>query len=394
MLAGVALAPWAANAQFAETPAFILGVTSPVAVAVGDLNSDGKPDLAVAVRTPGTNRAADRQNDRVDIFYQKAGIYAPPADTSRPVAYVTGLQVGDFDGDGTNDMAVLSYCSPLHIYIGSERLEKDHATGKDPNYARSGPLACRLNSKGRRDFLCAAVWLKWFGGDIFSDGYFHGPRLNDNINSQPADLNMDGVTDVILTPQDRKTIRLYYGPFMVQKVFAQDVSQYVELHTPLPFGRDVVIGDFNGDGRPDIAAFASARIPADRKIFMFYQNAPIGFYSNAAPSAVIAGIGGWMAAADVNRDGLDDLLVSDVGRDGIYLFRQKKGKPFAASVQEADQVVKTGARDVKFVVADINDDGNPDLIVTVADNVKGFLNLGKKAVTSTPSGEHSNDQHP
>ncbi|MDD5676544.1 MAG: FG-GAP-like repeat-containing protein [Kiritimatiellae bacterium] len=370
----------AANAQFTEAPAFLLGVTSPVAVAVGDLNSDGKPDLAISVRTPGANGAADRKNDRVDIFYQKAGTYAPPADTSRPVAYVTGIQIGDFDGDGTNDMAVLSSCSPLHIFVGGERIEKDHATGKDPNFARGGPIACRLNSKGLCDFLCGAVWFKWFGGDNFSrvSGYFHGPRLNDNIASQPADLNMDGVTDVILTPQDRKTIRLYYGPFMVQNVFAQDMSQYVELPTPLPFGRGLAVGDFNGDGRPDIAASSAAgQDPAGRKIFMFYQNAPIGFSSNATPSAVMEGICGWMAVVDVNRDGLDDLLVSDAGRDGIYLFLQKKGKPFAASVNEADQVVKTGGRDVKFVVADINGDGYPDLIVTMADNVKGFLNLGK-----------------
>ncbi|MDD5678718.1 MAG: VCBS repeat-containing protein [Kiritimatiellae bacterium] len=386
------LMPWMALAQFAETPAFVLGgVTAPVCVAAGDLNGDGKPDLAISVRTPGVDWADARKNDRVDVFFQKAGTYAPPADKQLAVEYPTGIQIGDFDGDGANDLAVLSMDSPLHVFAGSERFAKDHAQGS-PNAARSGPIACRLNAQGLYDFLCGPVWFKWFGGDAIAQGYFYGPQVNDNIHSQPVDLNLDNVTDVVLTPKDRKAIRLYYGPFMVLSVIAEDLSQYVELPTPLTFGYGLAFGDFNDDGRPDILAAASANtVATERKIFIFYQNAPLNFTTNVPPRR-LEGVTGAMAVSDVNRDGLDDLLVSDAAGDGIYLFLQKKGKPFAASVKEADQSVKTGGRNAGFIAGDINADGYPDLIVTADGNIKGFFNLGKMTVINNPSGVHADEK--
>ena len=362
---------------WAAMPAFTLtGIPQPMDVEVGDLNMDGRPDLAIASwhRLPGAKEQYDRAKSRIYIYYGKPGFYAAPADRELAVKNPVAIRIGDFDRDGTNDLAVNPY-DMFHLFLGREGLAVDHSC-PDVNGGGGQLAAGVLGGRDLCDFVSGPVWRRWSGGDSFEHGYFHGPEINDNTASFLADLDVDGNIDVIFLPKDRSSIRLYYGPFLSMKVLARELSRFTVLSAPMPLGPGVAIGDWNNDGRPDIAASsAGGGDLSRRRLFIYYQDAPLLFTEQAGPSATVEGISGMLCASDVNMDGLDDLVAGNTADGSVSVFLQKKGSAFAASLKEADQTLAVGA--LHFMrVADFTGDGAPDLVVgDTRSTVKGFVNL-------------------
>src|SRR5437016_1076340 len=87
-----------ALAQGCPAPSFAAGRTfdtgtTPVSVAVGDFNGDGKPDLAVA----------NYHSDNVAVLLGKGDGTFQPAANYNAGANPQSVAVGDFNGDGKLD---------------------------------------------------------------------------------------------------------------------------------------------------------------------------------------------------------------------------------------------------------------------------------------------------
>ncbi len=90
-----------------EKPAVLLdGIKNIRSIETGDLNNDGKTDLAVAVKNRG-----------ILIFYGKEKGFATTADKEILVAQPQDFKTGDFDGDGKTDLAVVdSFKQNFHLF--------------------------------------------------------------------------------------------------------------------------------------------------------------------------------------------------------------------------------------------------------------------------------------
>jgi FG-GAP-like repeat/FG-GAP repeat len=244
-------------------------------LAVGDLNKDGNPDVV----------ATNPNTASISVFLGHAdGTLAPAINV--PVGTSSGAEpfsavIGDFDGDGNNDLAITEETSGTLIV----RLGHGDATfGPEVPYAIGGTrsftvIARDVDLDGKLDLVVASR-----SSDTVSvllgrgDGTFGKAIVSSVVppgvmpaKGRPwlgpyaiavADINQDGVPDVV-TPNfmdDSVSILLgigdgHFDPAIALKFQAPTDPAFM---FSTPYG--IVVGDFNGDGKPD---FATANAGSD-----------------------------------------------------------------------------------------------------------------------------------
>ncbi|MEU0002073.1 FG-GAP-like repeat-containing protein [Streptomyces microflavus] len=162
---------------------------------------------------------------------------------------------------------------------------------------------------------------------------------------------------------------------MVHDSRVDDLGTWIQQIRDLPSDAQVASGDFNGDGREDVAAFYDNGTSAEGKnrasLFAFYSNST-GF---AAPKKVWSTPGGFtwsksqLTSGDYNGDGKDDIAVfydsgsSDTGQmSSIYTFTST-GTGFSSPKQTWTTPGGFTWSMSKVTSGDYNGDGKDDIAV-------------------------------
>lgn len=357
-----------AEAEFDSKPRMELnGFSAPYLMETGDLNNDGKTDLIIST------------GDRVQIFYQKANKYSFPADKEILIEKAGSCKAGDFDHDGKTDLAVMDKKRKLHIFLGQEELSSDHVS-ENYNQFENNLAAGKIGNSGIADFLIGPTWRRWNGDNKILHGYFAGPSQNDNGHASLADLNCDETDEIIfINRPPNNLIRIYYGPFQGPfpgtNINSSMASLFIQFApTPAPVTQ-IITADVNDDARLDIIAAGN-----NGNIFLYYQNAPIDFSNDAAPSKIISGIksNAFIAAADMNNDKLIDLMIAEKSSGNISILYKQKNKPFPASVTPSERVISVKNKISAFQTVDIDGDNVPEIIVGTAKGNEGSILVFKK----------------
>jgi hypothetical protein len=194
-----------------------------------------------------------------------------------------------------------------------------------------------------------------------------------------ADLNNDRIPDIIVTNEQDSSVTILLGKGKVQ---FEEVKG-----SPFPAGHlvnDVAIGDFNKDGNLDLA-FANH----ERKYLTVLLGDGKGHF-NAAPKSpfpveVIPHTHG-IATGDFNNDGRLDLVTDSWGNDQVEVLFGDSINGFRVP----GTFFKVGRHPYQRLrVADLNNDGNIDIVTTnlEGDNVTILLGDGKgsfKDATGSP----------
>ncbi|HSD01154.1 MAG TPA: FG-GAP-like repeat-containing protein [Gaiellales bacterium] len=232
------------------------GGASPMAIAAGDLDGDGAPDLVTANSGEygGTPGVSVFRNEGHGTF---GAAHDYPAGSGNPVS----VAVGDLDGDHRPDVVAGTGDQTVAVFFnngdGTLRAPREEAVGGAGSVALGD-----LNGDGKLDVATAdgqnGVSVLLNAGD----GSFEGSRTypvlrgGDGDTAQPqsiaiGDLNGDRRPDLATANFDRHVSLLLNGG-------AGTFRPAIDLGGNCGYfyqGEHLVaIGDVNGDGRPDLAA--------------------------------------------------------------------------------------------------------------------------------------------
>lgn len=363
--------PGAAAVEFSSPISYAAGI-NPVAIVTGDFNGDGKLDLAVVNQGDGTTTNPGNVSillGKGDGTFQAAVNY--PAGQSP-----NSIAVGDFNGDGKLDLAVANQGIALQAIDGSVSIllgkgdgtfqaAVDYTAGKIPSSIAVGDF----NGDGKPDLAVVNAANSQTATPIdgnlsillgIGDGTFQ-PAVDYQPCPSPAsvllaDLNHDGNLDVIALDQSTAGM---------SGVLLGNGDGTFQL--PLPFSAGgtggFVLGDFNRDGNLDLVLHTNILLGNGDGTFQPAVALGLNFRSNVAVSA------------DFNRDGKLDLVGSVVNTllvppynlpvSFILLGRGDGTFVSAPSNFPSGVIPKTSA--------DFNGDHLPDL--AVLDTTSGMISI-------------------
>jgi len=364
----------------------------PIGVAIADVNKDSRPDVVV------TNSLTDQVSlllGNGNGSFQNAvpftvGSGGSPVQGFFP-AYVT---VADMNGDGNLDLMVANNnTSSIALLTGDGKGSFGKPANMSVGRTPVAVLAGDFNHDGKNDFVTSnldghtiSVVLGKGGGkflEVSTVAASAGP-----VQMVSDDFNRDGITDLATVnagnSQDGTTVSVFFGQTGAR--FSRQLALKVGTD-PL----SLATGDFNNDGLPDIVAANFGKYPDDPGSISLLLNKGNGAFQPAV-NFPAGDFPDFVAAADFNRDGNLDLVVSDFGTNvgvaGIsVLFGDGKGG-FSAPVRVGPNI------DFAFQVltGDFDRDGNSDIAYSSSgsnDSVSVLLGDGKgsfapaKTVTSS-----------
>ncbi|MCU0321372.1 MAG: FG-GAP-like repeat-containing protein, partial [Chitinophagaceae bacterium] len=313
--------------------------TSPNAVAIGDLDGDGLPDLAIANSNSTTISVYRNTSISGSISLSS---FAPKVDIivgGNPYA----VAIADIDGDGKseiasanfgdNNVSILRNTSTSGTIAASSFATKvDFATG-------TNPVALAINDldgDGKPDIVA----VNWFSNTLS------------------------------ILRNSSTTVTINTSSFVAKVDFATGIAPW-----------SLAINDLDGDGKPDLAVVNRT----DNTASVYRNTSSTGILNTSSFAAKVDFATGTLplsiAIGDLDGDGKPDLAVSNYNSSTVSVFRNTSSSGSIGTGSFTTKVdFLTGLEPYALAIGDVDGNGKPDL--AVANRTAGTLSVIRNIATS------------
>jgi VCBS repeat protein/centrosomal CEP192-like protein len=355
---------------------FVAG-SAPVSILTADFRQYGIPDLAVTNLT----------SNSVSVLL---GNLAGDGTFGAATSYATGtgpssLAAGDFDGDGNLDLVVTTEDGHVSVLLnrgdGTFLTATNYLAATDPvsvavaDFNGDGYLDLAVadrNCSGGPPCAQGTVSILLGNGDGTFQGHVEYPTAPGPNSVTVGDFNGDGKLDLAVAAGDGGTgtqVSVLLGNG--DGTFQSPVSYTVGLN-PVA----VATADFNNDGKLDLAVVNNG---SSGSVSILLGNGDGTFQTHVDyPTASLPH--GSLAVGDFNDDGQLDLAVADNGSNALSVLLGNGDGTFQAQLQ-----FPTGQKPLGVAVGDFNKDGRLDFAIANRDDNTVSILLQSSSLTLSSS---------